>query len=117
MSYASGGTSIAPHSIDAIAACVMTTCRGDCLSRASMSQWAPELCSATLSMATSDAGDVSGDGSADARTTDAGRFDDGGRGGVAPAVGCRCQTGGSGSMPVGGVVMLLAFALRRRPRR
>jgi MYXO-CTERM domain-containing protein len=127
MSYARGGTSIAPHAIDAIAACVMTSCRGDCLSRASMSQWAPELCSATLAMPTGDAGVPPRDASADATApgrdgaSDRGQGDggsvDGRPGGVASSGGCHCQTGGPESRPLGGIVVVLAFARRRRRRR
>jgi hypothetical protein len=88
MSYAAGGTSIAPHAIDAIAACVASTCRADCLNRAGMSQWAPDLCSAAPP-----------DGGADAAVSPSGR----------ESGGCRCQASGGADAPGDGAVVLVAL--------
>jgi MYXO-CTERM domain-containing protein len=114
VSYAPGGTSIAPHAIGAIAACVAGACRSDCLSRASMSQWAPDLCTAAPAEPGQDAG-AARDAGTDARSPAKDAAAD--RPNPRASNGCGCQTGGPPGQ--GSLVALtsLAILVRRRGRR
>src|SRR5579871_124103 len=118
VSYAPGGTSIAPAAVGAIAACVATACRADCLSRASMSQWAPDICSAAPPEPGLDAGATARDAAADGpgAPRDA-AVDRPSR--PAPSSGCGCQIGLAPRPPVGTglVALVLAAVVRRRARR
>jgi hypothetical protein len=126
VSYAPGGTSIAPHAIEAIAACVATACRADCLTRASMSQWAPDLCSATPPEPGLDGGETARDAAADGAGTPrdaaadrAGTPRDAAVDRARPASsgGCGCRVGGPPGAPALVLFVLIVLPLASAARR
>jgi hypothetical protein len=108
--------------IGSVTACVAALCQSDCLTRANMGQWAPDVCGVTPPM--SDGGAVR-DAARDAPPvrTDAARHDAAGRdasvGGHA-ASGCSCDAGPVSGSPAASfplLALLAASGLARRWRR